>query len=395
MEVRLLRYVCWSVLIAILLVPAHPSSTSATPANPSLSRIAFTQSDDALDAAAEAVREFSDLEQARDFDALYARLHPDARAVAPRSAVVGWYEAFLSDRQAGEATITDVRAEPWTWGVTGVTYDDAVTVFYTQPYVIDGTDTDVNGEVHVVPDADGWGWFFGASREFLDDQIAAYGDDGSATAFALGVQPDAAVDPEVQFPDPLVRHINSFWAKRFADADETYLPPADVVAFDRPMSTPCGPADPDEEAAFYCVIDQKIYYSVPFRKLIQDQIGDFAWIVVIAHEWGHHIQAQLGFELGLSPDRGGQIAPIVFEQQADCLAGAYSVDAELVGWLDPGDVNEALRMTELSGDPPGTAWDDPRAHGTSEERIDAFLEGYSGGIGACNLDLTMATPASG
>jgi len=161
------------------------------------------------------------------------------------------------------------------------------------------------------------------------------------------------------------------------------------------MSTPCGPADPDEEAAFYCVIDQKIYYSVPFRQLIEGQIGDFAWIVVIAHEWGHHIQAQLGFELGVSPDRGGQIAPIVFEQQADCLAGAYAVDAELVGWLDPGDVDEALRMTELSGDPPGTAWDDPRAHGTSEERIDAFLQGYSGGIGTCGLDLSMATPASG
>lgn len=96
------------------------------------------------------MREFSLLEQGRDFNALYARLHPDARAVVPRSAVVGWYNAFLADRQAGEATITDVRAEPWTWGVTGVTYDDAITVFYTQPYVVDGVESEIAGEVHVI-----------------------------------------------------------------------------------------------------------------------------------------------------------------------------------------------------------------------------------------------------
>lgn len=391
----MLRHVCWSLLIAILFVAVSPPGAGANPANPLPLRISLAQSDVDLDAASEAVREFSVLEQARDFTALYARLHPDARAVVPRSAVVGWYGAFLADRQAGEATVTAARPEPWTWGVTGVTYENAITVSYTQLYVIDGVETEITGEVHVVPDDDGWGWFFGASREFLDEQIAAYGDDGTATAFALGVESAAAFDPVVRFPDQLVRHVNSFWEKRFADTDRTYVPPAKVVAFDRPMSTPCGPANPDEEAAFYCVIDQKIYYSVPFRELIEGQIGDFAWIVVIAHEWGHHIQAQLGFELGVSPDRGGQIAPIVFEQQADCLAGAYAVDAELVGWLDPGDVDEALRMTELSGDPPGTAWDDPRAHGTSEERIDAFLQGYAGGIGACGLDLSMATPASG
>lgn len=395
MEVRLLRHVCWTVLIAILLASVIPTAADAHSANPSLQLISLRQSDVDLDAAAEAVLEFSELEGARDFDALYTRLHPDARAVVPRSAVIGWYDAFLSDRQAGAATITEVRAEPWTWGVTGVTYDDAITVFYTQPYVIDGVETEIAGEVHVVRDEDGWGWFFGASPEFLDTQVAAYGDDGTATAFVLGVEPPGAVDPEVLFPDQFVRHINSFWAKRFADADRPYIPPADVVAFDEQMSTPCGPADPDEEAAFYCVIDQKIYYSVPFRELIEERIGDFAWIVIIAHEWGHHIQAQLGFELGLSPDRGGQNPPIIYEQQADCLAGAYAVDAELVGWLDPGDIDEALRMTELSGDPPGTAWDDPRAHGTGEERIDAFLQGYSGGIGTCGLDLSMSTPASG
>jgi predicted metalloprotease len=82
------------------------------------------------------------------------------------------------------------------------------------------------------------------------------------------------------------------------------------------------------------------------------------------------------------------------EQQADCLAGAYSIDAENSGWLDPGDIQEALYITEISGDPVGTAWNDPRAHGTGEARIDAFLKGYGAGISACGLDLSQAEPAA-
>ncbi len=70
------------------------------------------------------------LEAERDFDALYERMHPDALAVVPRSAVVGWYESYFSDRETSELEVTGVESEPWTWEVTGVTYDDAVTVRY-------------------------------------------------------------------------------------------------------------------------------------------------------------------------------------------------------------------------------------------------------------------------
>ena len=81
--------------------------------------------------------------------------------------------------------VTGVESEPWTWEVTGVTYDDAVTVKYDQPYTVDGVVSDVTGEVHLVPFGDEWGWFFGASRAFVDQQVALYGDDGSATMFSL------------------------------------------------------------------------------------------------------------------------------------------------------------------------------------------------------------------
>jgi predicted metalloprotease len=356
----------------------------------------LAQADDDLIAAEDAEREFSRMETARDFDGLYARMHPDARAVVPRSAVVGWYESFFTDRDTAVATITDAVVEPWTWGVTGVTYDNAVTVSFSQPYTVAGVASDVASEVHLVPYDDTWGWFFGASRSFVDDQVALFGDDGSATMYSLAQGADAGtpVPREVLFPDPLHADIDRFWSERFAEAGRDYVPPSGVVAFDEPIVTPCGRADPNEEAAFYCVIDQKIYYSSSFRKLIETRIGDFAWVVVVAHEWGHHIQAQLGFDLGVSPDAASDAPSFELEQQADCLAGAYSIDAEMNGWLDPGDIDEALKMTEISGDPPGTAWNDPQAHGSSQQRVDAFLQGYSGGLAACDLDLSVADAAA-
>ncbi len=378
----------------ITFAPVGATAASAYPSTEQAPTLA--QADDRLAAAANAARELSVLEADRDFDAIYERMHPDALAVVPRSAVVGWYETYFSDRETSELDVTAVEFEPWTWEVTGVTYDDAVTVKYDQPYTVDGVVSDVTGEVHLVPFGDEWGWFFGASRAFVDEQVGLYGDDGSATVFSLS-QESAGTPPvarEALFPDPLHAHIDMFWAARFQEAGRIYDSPNGVIPFDEPIVTACGRADPVREAAFYCVIDEKIYYSAEFRTLIENQIGDFAWVIVVAHEWGHHIQAKLGFDLGVVPDRAGEVAPIEFEHQADCLAGAYAVDAELSGWLDPGDIDEALTITEISGDPPGTAWNDPRAHGTGDVRIDAFMTGYSAGITGCDLDLSAASPAA-
>jgi predicted metalloprotease len=194
--------------------------------------------------------------------------------------------------------------------VTGTTYEDAVTVTFVQPYTAAGVVTDVQGEVHLVPFDDDWGWFFGASRAFVNEQIALYGDDGSATRYALSQESGdaAAVTPvprEILFPDPLHAHIDQFWEARFQEAGRVYDPPDGVIAVDEPTVTACGRVDPDQEAAFYCVINQTIYYSAEFRTLVEEQIGDFAWVIVVAHEWGHHIQAVLGFDLGRRPGSRG------------------------------------------------------------------------------------------
>ena len=81
------------------------------------SRFARAQ-DLASDAANRAV-EISQLEAAEDFDAIYDLMHPNAQAIIPREAVVGWYRDFLADQDAGVLTVTGVSIVSWTWPVTG------------------------------------------------------------------------------------------------------------------------------------------------------------------------------------------------------------------------------------------------------------------------------------
>jgi len=206
-------------------------------------------------------------------------------------------------------------------------------------------------------------------------------------ALAAADDPDVVAERAARFPDQLHAHVDRFWAFQFAQEGIAYDPPTAVVGLDGPTMTTCGPADPMTEAAFYCVLDETIYYSVYFRQVLDRDIGDFAFVTVVAHEWGHHIQQETGIELIAAPDRAGAIPSFELEQQADCLAGAYSQWAEADGWLDPGDIEEALRITAFSGDPEGTPWNAPGAHGTSDQRLTAYLDGYQGGIPACDLDL--------
>jgi predicted metalloprotease len=139
--------------------------------------------------------------------------------------------------------------------------------------------------------------------------------------------------------------------------------------------TASGPADL-EHLAFYCPTEETIYYSPAGLNAHRRRIGDFAPIVVMAHEWRHHLQTHLG----IAPARGN-----TFELQADCLAGAHTSDAGQRGLLDPGDITEAVAMAATAGDPLGLPQDTPGAHGINDDRITAFMRGYLGGTDACAL----------
>ena len=392
MRSALLRHRSVLILVLLAMLAAMPAAPALADDGIALQvKTGYQLGDETVDAqkAAAAAVALSQLEANGDYATLYSRLHPDSRSIVPEAAVVGWYAAQNAGKTTAEMTVTGVTFVDWTWGVNGRRYPRTAEIAYTQPYWTDGVREDQSGLLHLVEYRGDWGWFFGATPEFVDQEIALYAPGFALPDASANLGGETALQRAQRFPDPLHANIDAFWADAFAKAGVPYTPPRGVVPFDATVQTSCGEANPDEDAAFYCVADDTIYYSARFRTLVEQQIGDFGWVVVVAHEWGHHVQQELGVDLGRGQtDRD---APLALEQQADCLAGAYTENAEQTGWLDPGDVDEALFMTEISGDPPGTAWDDPQRHGTGEARKASFLSGYDGGIPACGL--TIAAPA--
>jgi len=128
-----------------------------------------------------------------------------------------------------------------------------------------------------------------------------------------------------------------------------------------------------EGNAFYCPEGDFLAWDEQLMDAGYRQIGD-AWVyLVIAHEWGHAIQARL---------RRDQVS-VAAELQADCLAGATlqgSVDdGDLI--LEPGDTQEiADTLVAVADDYP---WSDSSSHGDAQERTNVFSTGAQGGLRAC------------
>jgi uncharacterized protein len=75
------------------------------------------------------------------------------------------------------------------------------------------------------------------------------------------------------------------------------------------------------------------------------------------------------------------------ELQADCMAGAYIGDGEKSRLLtvEEGDIEELRQGLLAVGDDPSVPWFTPGAHGTAEQRTDAFFGGYERSLAACGL----------
>ena len=81
--------------------------------------------------------------------------------------------------------------------------------------------------------------------------------------------------------------------------------------------------------------------------------GDFAMAYVVSHEFGHHVQDELGInqsvqdQMQADPARQNDLS-VRMELQADCLAGVWAHSA--VAELEPGDIDEALNAAASVGD---------------------------------------------
>lgn len=206
----------------------------------------------------------------------------------------------------------------------------------------------------------------------------------ASASFAGGAGIGRAAPSALRSDDPFadiesaVEHIDGFWRDLFAAGGQPYRPPAAVDYLEGATATGCGVHSPDDSAFFYCGADESIYLVPEAIVYISGEHGDYGPILILAHEWGHHVQYQLGTMPGSSKD---------VELQADCMAGAWTRHAQSLGLLEQGDVTEAAKLSAWAGDEHG----DPEAagdpHGTNDERITFFMRGYDDGIGDCALPL--------
>ena len=172
--------------------------------------------------------------------------------------------------------------------------------------------------------------------------------------------------------------LEEYWAEALPEAFGVPFTPPTRYTYYRPEEGPgprCGQEQAPAKNAFYCPAGDFIAWDesglvIPYYV----QQGDFAAAFVLAHEFGHAMQARLPQQESLT---------VLSELQADCFAGAWAAHVEQQGRLEAGDLDEATFAVLGARDVPGTPFTDPRAHGTGFERTRAFSSGYGDGPRAC------------
>lgn len=165
-----------------------------------------------------------------------------------------------------------------------------------------------------------------------------------------------------------------FWREAFpAEFGRSYRPPAVEGSYVGEGGPTCGGQPSVAFNAVYCPPEDFLAWDDNLMAAGYEQIGD-AWVyLIIAHEWGHAIQARL---------QRDQVS-VRAELQADCLAGATifgAADRGLVS-IERGDTEElAQTLAAVADDFP---WTNESDHGDARQRIAAFNQGAEGGVAAC------------
>ncbi|WP_342471770.1 neutral zinc metallopeptidase [Metasolibacillus sp. FSL H7-0170] len=182
------------------------------------------------------------------------------------------------------------------------------------------------------------------------------------------------------------------WAQIFANNDMTYKNPT-LVLFTDSVSSGCG-LQSAAVGPFYCPADYKLYIDLSFYSELKNRFkapGDFTMAYVIAHEVGHHVQTLLGYSQKVH-SLNGKVSNAEYneqvkrlELQADYLAGVWAHHVQNKGYLEEGDFAEALTAANAIGDDTlqmkahGYVVPESFTHGTSEQRMRWFTNGYKNG----------------
>ncbi|GAS95021.1 zinc metallopeptidase [Mycolicibacterium canariasense] len=178
-----------------------------------------------------------------------------------------------------------------------------------------------------------------------------------------------------------IADLQQFWGEKFPELyDKDYEPVSGGFFAVDPSSgeTPPCASSPDDVAgnAFYCGAEDVVAWdSAGLFPELQSKYGDFVIPIVMAHEWGHAIQARSNFTA----------RTITRELQADCFAGSWARHAkdDKVFEVTSAELDISLAGILDLRDPIGTDKLDPSAHGSGFDRVGAFQDGFDNGLQRC------------
>ncbi|KKB44480.1 neutral zinc metallopeptidase [Bacillus thermotolerans] len=230
--------------------------------------------------------------------------------------------------------------------------------------------------------------FLGGDPSILMNETSQPVNDNSSVSYQGSEQEEELAD----FVSVVLADTEEVWSEIFRQRGMTYEEPT-LVLFTGSVQSACGVSSASI-GPFYCPGDQKLYIDLSFYNELQQRFqapGDFAMAYVVAHEVGHHVQTLLGTTQQVMPLRQQMSEAqfnkylVRFELQADYYAGVWAHHAQGMGYLEEGDIEEALNAANAIGDDTlqkqarGYVVPESFTHGTSEQRKRWFYKGFENG----------------
>jgi predicted metalloprotease len=204
---------------------------------------------------------------------------------------------------------------------------------------------------------------------------------------------DPAEEKLAHFAKVIFHDTEVVWGDLFQKMGRRYQKPV-LVLFTDQVKSACGLAE-SAVGPFYCPGDSRVYIDLGFYQELEQKLqapGEFARAYVLAHEVGHHVQRLLGYSDQVDSARRTKSKKeynrmsVRLELQADFLAGVWAHHGqERWHFLDAGDLESALNAAKQIGDDRlqkmarGYVMPDSFTHGTSQQRMRWFQEGFKTG----------------